>query len=238
MSQRIAPSVRLVGTDEVLFRRIISLLPEGIAIERYRSLDEVGVPAVPPAFTLYQAEHVDEAERRRIERYLRESPRRLVVFCDRADPPVLFGLTVTGAATGLIAIETDRSKEFLEERLKSWYWGGLIRPDWVALGAKEGVDPPYHAGRMIKMIERNPFYDWRVEELSRRLRISERTLNRAVQAHFGRATKTVLMALRFELLERARETGQRTWEDLAGLFGFQSAKELHDWRRDYKRRQG
>lgn len=149
---------------------------------------------------------------------------------------MLFGLTAIGAATGLIAIETNRSKEFLEERLKSWYWGGLIRPDWVALGAKEGVDPSYHVGRMIKMIERNPFYDWRVEELARRLRISKRTLNRAVQAHFGRATKAVLMALRFQLLERARAIGQRTWEELAGVFGFESAKELHEWRREYQKR--
>lgn len=236
MPERIAPSVRLVGTDEFLFRRITSLLPEGISVERFQSLEEVGVPPRPPAFTLYQVEHIDDMERRRIERYLQESPRRLMVFCNRADPPVLFRLTVTGAATGLVAIETDRSKEFLEERLKSWYWGGLIRPDWVALGAKEDVDPSYHVGRMIKMIERNPFYDWRVEELARRLRISKRTLNRAVQFRFGRPTKTVLMALRFQLLERAREIGQRTWEELAGVFGFQSAKELHEWRREYQKR--
>lgn len=159
-----------------------------------------------------------------------------MILCDQADPPEIFGLTVTGSTIGLIAIESDRSRESLAERLKSWYWGGLIRPDWAGLGSPAEAKPSYHVGFLMKIIERNPLHDWRVEELANRLRVSERTLNRSVQGYFGCTVKTLLVALRYQLLENSREIGQHSWDDLANLFGFSSAKELHRWRRDFERR--
>lgn len=118
--------------------------------------------------------------------------------------------------------------------MKAWFWGGLIRPDWSALGAAE-EEPPYHVGRMMRVIKRDPFSDFRVRELAHYLSISDRTLNRAVQCYFGRSVKAVLMALRYQLMERVRDLGYQNGEDLAGLFGFASVKDFYEWRRGYNR---
>ncbi len=228
--------VRIVGTDDILFQRIISLLPAGVRIERHRSLGEIGGGYDAPILTVCYVPSVSETYRQEIESYLKGAPRRLVVLCEEASPREVYQLAVTGAALGLIAVETTPSLRDLAKRFEPWYWEGLVRPNWTALGAAEGAEPTYYVGRMIKLIERSPFYDWRVEELARLLRISERTLNRSVHTHFGRSTKALLMALRYQLLEQAYEVFQRSWEELAELFGFPSAKELHDWRRAYTRR--
>ena len=227
--------VRVVGTDDALLKRIISLLPVDIRIERYRTLGEIGGGRVP-AFTVCYVRSLSEIDRQQIESYLMRAPRRLVVLCDDANPREVYQLTVTGAAQGLIAVETTRSLRELAKRFEPWYWAGLIRPDWAALGADGEAEAPYHVGRMIMHIERRPFHDWRVEELARLLGISERTLNRSARAYFSQSTKALLMALRYQLLERAYEVGQRSWAEWAEVFEFPSAKELHDWRHAYRRR--
>lgn len=235
MPQKIAPSVHLVGTDELLFERLMWLLPEYIEIEHHRSLDEVSILTEPPTFTLYQTNEIDGAERRRIERFLLEAPRRLVVLCDRADPSQVYNLSVTGAALGLIAVENNRSPEFLEERVRSWYWGGLVGPDPSAFGASEGEEPPCYVAGLISLVERNPFHRWRVRELAQHLRISTRTLNRAVQSYFGRGTKALLMDLRYQLIRQARRDDHLSWKNLADLFGFESAKGIQAWCRAYEK---
>ncbi len=109
--------MRVVGTDDVLLKRIISLLPGDIRIERYRSLAEIGGGHDVPAFTLCYVRSFSQIDRQEIKSYLMHAPRRLVVLCDEAGPREVYRLAATGAALGLVAVETTRSLRDLAKQL-------------------------------------------------------------------------------------------------------------------------
>ena len=115
--------VRTVGIDDVILQRIVPLLPADVRIERHRSPREIGVGKSAPIFTLWYVPSVSETHRREIEGYLMQAPRRLVVLCEEASPGDVYQLAATGAALGLIAVETTGSLRNLANRFELWYLG-------------------------------------------------------------------------------------------------------------------
>ena len=87
----------------------------------------------------------------------------------------------------------------------------------------------YLVGRLQSLVERDPFRDLSVTEVARSLRVSQRTLNRALQAEGRRGVKALLIDLRCQLIERAIEEGMLAKEEIARLFGFQSRRQLQRW---------
>ncbi len=158
--------VRLIGVGGRLLERVMRSLPPGAALEVAPSLVAVDRDDRLAMLNLYVSSGIDLAERQRIECFLRERPRRLVVLCDWARTEQLFRLAVRCHPLGLVAVEESPPEGELRRAVLRWYLSGFITPDLAALKLPEG-DVPAHVGRLLRFIEREPFRPWQVVELAK-----------------------------------------------------------------------
>lgn len=229
--------VLVVGRDPTLNRRIARMLPQEIHVEFFAGkVDSTSVERSRPSITIWCCKRLDQPESERIERALRRRPRRSIVICSEANPRAVSLLMERAKPHGLVTVESDDlGPDDLGTRLERWCLGDSVRPNWEALGLRrERSDPGLE--RVLRVLEREPFRNWRVADLAREAAMSQETLNRTIQTARGSSAKPFLMDLRFELIQRFRQSGELSGAQVYELFGFSSAEKMREWCRIYRRK--
>lgn len=219
--------VVLVSLDETLGDALVRALPEGVQVRRAADLGEAERAAFAPLSVICST-RLTRKLAERIARSLRRAPRRTLVLCRRARLSTVHDLVGEARRLGLLKITSP--DEIMDERrqLASWYYSGVVLPDWSALGVDRDSCSEI-LGRAIEAIEQDPFHDWRVDELAQKIGVSARTLRRILLAEPGLRAKEFLMTVRYQLVDRFRKESDLRGEEMAGLFEFASGKKLSEW---------
>ncbi len=226
------PTVRLVCDDEEMSHWLGGLAPPAVRIVPAASLCAVTREPVPPgSVTVLVTEELNTLQAGRVEAFLAERPCRFAILCRQVEPGALYDLVRAAAPLGLVDIDSIGDEERVSRKLRRWSHGAVVRPDWTKLGIGEEERPCEIVLRLMRLVERRPFRDWRARDVAHRLGVSERTLGRAVRDSCGCTTKSLLIVVRGQLIESVEALGWLSRSEVAELFGFESPKEMDRWRR-------